>query len=169
MNIEEAIHTAIKYETKVRDLYVDAMKETNDEKGRRFFQTMAKEEQGHLDYLNDRLKHWEKSGELDIPDLGSVVPSKLVIDEGIKKLEKTMSGESRDTELELVQKALDAETETSNFYKKVVDELPAEGKKLFSRFLEIEEGHLAIVQAELDALSGVGFWFDFSDISLERG
>ena len=60
MNIEEAIHTAIKYETRVRDLYVEAMKETNDEKGRRFFQTMAKEEQGHLDYLNDRLKHWEQ-------------------------------------------------------------------------------------------------------------
>ena len=68
---------------------------------------------------------------------------------------------------ENMKKALDAETETSNFYKKMVEELPAEGQQMFSRFLEIEEGHVAIVQAEINALSGVGYWFDFTDISLE--
>ena len=68
-----------------------------------------------------------------------------------------------------IKKALDAETETSSFYRRMVDELPEEGKVMFSRFLEIEEGHQAIVQAEIDALSGAGYWFDFPDISMEMG
>ena len=37
------------------------------------------------------------------------------------------------------------------------------------RFMEIEEGHQAIVQAEIDALSGHGAWFDFTEIRFEMG
>ena len=70
-------------------------------------------------------------------------------------------------ELQTLKKALDVELETSNFYKKMVKELPAEGQELFARFVEIEEGHLAIVQAELDYASGTGFWFDFMEFNLE--
>ena len=33
--------------------------------------------------------------------------------------------------------------------------------------LEIEEGHVAIVQAELDSLQGMGFWFDMQEFNLE--
>ena len=36
-------------------------------------------------------------------------------------------------------------------------------------FLGIEQGHQAIVQAEIDALSGLGFWFDFQEFNLEAG
>ncbi len=38
---------------------------------------------------------------------------------------------------------------------------------LFDRFLEIEEGHVTIVQGELDAVQGLGFWFDVMEFSLE--
>lgn len=169
MNIEEAIKIAIDYETKVRDLYVSSMNDTKDEQGKKIFQTLAKEEQGHLDYLNDRMKHWKETGKLDAPKLGTVVPPKKLIDEGMAVLKKDMNQECKETELELMKKALDAETTTSNFYKKMVDELPGEGKEMFRRFMEIEEGHQAIVQAEIDALSGHGAWFDFTEIRFEMG
>ena len=39
----------------------------------------------------------------------------------------------------------------------------------FGRFLEIEQGHQAIVRAEIDALTGMGFWFDFQEFDLEAG
>jgi hypothetical protein len=45
--------------------------------------------------------------------------------------------------------------------------LDSEGQQLFERFVEIEEGHKAIVQAEIDCLSGSGFWFDTPEFSLE--
>lgn len=171
MNVEEAIKTAIEYETKVRDVYTNALNQTEDEDGKKIFRTLAKEEQGHLDYLNERMKHLQETGKVDSPELGTLIPTKSAIDEGIAKLEKGMERKQggRESEIELMNKALDAEVETSKFYKKMVDELPEDGKKLFKRFLEIEQGHVAIVQAELNALSGVGFWFDFSDINLEMG
>jgi hypothetical protein len=40
---------------------------------------------------------------------------------------------------------------------------------LFQRFVEIEQGHLAIVQAEIDSVSGLGFWFDMREFDLETG
>jgi len=169
MNIEEAIKTAIEYETRVRNLYVQAMAKAVDPAGKKVFKTLAKDEQEHLNYLNDRMDHWNKTGKLDEPHLATIIPSKKKIEDGIKKVDEGIVREGRDTELELLKKALEAEVETSNFYKKMVSELPAEGQKMFSRFVEIEEGHLAIVQAELNLLSGTGFWYDFSEINLEAG
>jgi rubrerythrin len=169
MNVEEAIHMALDYETKVRDLYIDAMKKTNDAQGKKIFQTMAKEEQGHLDYLNSRLDHLKETGEVDNPELGTLVPNKEVITAGVQKLESGMAKETKEDEISLLKKALEMENETSTFYRKVVGELDGEGKAMFSRFMEIEEGHLAIVQAEIDSLTGAGYWFDFPDISFEAG
>jgi hypothetical protein len=51
----------------------------------------------------------------------------------------------------------------------MVRELPAEGQHLFSRFLEIEDGHAAIVQAEIDNVKHMGFWFDLKEFDLEVG
>lgn len=167
MKIEEAIKTAIEYETKVRDVYVDAINHTDDEDGKRILKTLAKEEQGHLDYLKERLAHWEETGTLDQEKLYTAIPSRDAIEKGVKELVGKMKRESRDSELELMKKALAAENETSAFYRKMVDEMSAEGKELFKRFLEIEEGHLNIVQAEINALINVGYWFDFTDINLE--
>jgi hypothetical protein len=33
--------------------------------------------------------------------------------------------------------------------------------------LEIEEGHVSIVQAELDSVQGLGYWFDVPEFALE--
>ena len=59
--------------------------------------------------------------------------------------------------------------ETSGFYKKMVQQLGDEGREFFARFVEIEEGHLAIVEAELNAVQGSGFYFDMPEFDLERG
>jgi rubrerythrin len=73
----------------------------------------------------------------------------------------------RSAELDLLHTALQLEVDTSSFYKQMVKELPTEGQTFFARFVEIEEGHLAIVQAEIDALTGLGFWFDVQEFALE--
>ena len=56
---------------------------------------------------------------------------------------------------------------SSDFYKKMVRELPAEGQRLFADFVKIEEGHLAMVRAEIDYLSRTGYWFDFKEFDME--
>ncbi len=38
---------------------------------------------------------------------------------------------------------------------------------MFNRFLEIEDGHTAIVQAEVDVLTRTGYFFDFQEFTLD--
>ena len=102
MNIEEAIKTSLEYETKVRDVYIKAMKTVEDPAAKKIFNTMAKEEQGHLDYLNDRLRTWNETGKLDAPTLATIVPSKTAIEEGIKKLSPVKNPEGRGGEMEIL-------------------------------------------------------------------
>ena len=49
----------------------------------------------------------------------------------------------------------------------MVRTLDGDGRRLFERFVEIEEGHQAVVQAEIDSVSGMGVWFDTMELSLE--
>ena len=99
--------------------------------------------------------------------LATAVPSKDAIEKGIGAVKAGMTDENLGGELQILTKAFNMETKTSNFYKKMVEELPPEGQKLFAGFVEIEEGHLALVQAEIDYFRKTGYWFDFKEFDME--
>ncbi len=167
MDIAEAIKTAIQYEKRVVQVYEDAVRQSADETGRKIFGVLAKEEVGHVDYLVSRLEEWKKTGHVTPAALGTVVPSRERIEQGIKTLEGRVAVKAPEAEMRLLKRALDVEIETSAFYQRMVKELPEEGRKLFERFVEIEQGHQAIVQAEMNAVAGNGYWFDMPEISME--
>ena len=167
MTIEEAIKTAIEFEAQVRDVYRNAMEGTTDPVGMRIFRVLAKEEQNHLDYLQRKLDEWKGTGKIVAERLDTTIPSEEAIREGISKLEGRMADKDRGGELQMLSRAFDVEVKTSNFYKKMVTELTPEGQQLFARFVEIEEGHLAIVRAEIDYFSRTGYWFDFKEFDME--
>ena len=166
MTIEEAIQTAIEFENEVRDVYKSAATEAVDPVGKRVFTALANEEQGHVDYLESRLEEWRRTGTVNPVALETAVPSREVIAEAAENVSEGMSDVDHGTELKMLGKALEAERKTSSFYRKMVAELPAEGQELFERFVEIEEGHLAIVQAEMDSVTGTGAWFDVLEVKL---
>jgi len=166
MTIEQAIKTAIEYEIKVRDAYLNNVDGIADSIGRRVFEVLGEEEQGHVDFLEARLAEWKESGQVSPTELSSIVPAKEAIESGLKKLDEHLSERDYGTEREMLKKALAMEQETSDFYRRMVGEMP-EGKELFQRFLEIEDGHQAIVQAELDYLNKTGTFFDFQEFNLE--
>ena len=171
MTIEEAIKTAIAYEKKVHMSYVDAARRAKDETAQKVFRTLAQEEMGHITYLESRLGEWQRAGQLSPEKLTTVLPSAERLQEGLARLRSRVvqAKGSHPSELESLRQALAAEEETSNYYRQMVRELPAEGQELFSRFLEIEEGHAAIVQAEIDSVNRMGFWFDLEEFDLESG
>ena len=172
MNLEEAIKTAIDYEGKVYATYVEAMDAATDEVGRRVFKTLRDEEKGHLDYLRARLEEWQSTGTITVESLDTAIPDPETIQEGVARLREKVGGEpstKNRSELEMLRKALAVETETSAFYRQMVSELDADGKRLFERFVEIEEGHKSIVQAEMDCVSGTGMWFDTKEFDLSGG
>jgi rubrerythrin len=171
MNLQEAIKIALEYENKVRDHYAKGAAAIRDPQGKKVFETLAKEEQGHVDFLNYCLDQWTKTGKVTAKDLKSVLPKGVAwIDEARKRLEKKPSKRVAESgELDLLKIALQMELETSGFYRSLVGKLPADDQALFARFLDIEDGHVAIVQAELDSVQGLGYWFDVQEFALEGG
>ncbi len=165
--VEEAILTAIEFENRVRDTYRGAEQAAKDDIGKRVFKLLADEEQGHIDYLNSRLELWRKDGVLKVEKMESIVPPMDVIEERQKDLQSRLAGEDRGEEIKMLQKAHELEQQTSEFYQKMVSEMDSEAQKMFERFVEIEEGHVAVVRAEIDALSGSGYFFDFAEFNME--
>lgn len=171
MTVEEAIKTAITFEQKVHATYLAAAKRAEDPVAQRVFTTLADEERGHVNYLETRLVEWQKDGRLAGEKLATVLPSAERIRSGLRRLRTQASRRqgSHAGELDSLRQALAAEEETSTFYRQMVRELPPEGQALFARFLEIEDGHAAVVQAEIDSVTHMGFWFDLKEFDLESG
>jgi rubrerythrin len=167
MNIEEAITTALEYERKVADVYAQYADKFDSEIGKKVFNTLAKEEEDHVAYLNAKLAEWKASGNITTDKLDSVVPSPQQLKKNIQSLKKAAKQPGIEAEIEYFKKALEMETQTSTYYRNLVGQLDKDYQPLFQRFLEIEEGHEAIVKAEIDNAQGAGFWFDFMEFSLE--
>ncbi len=167
MTIEEAIKTALQYENRVVGVYEEAARASEDPIGKRIFKTLVKEEQSHVQYLKDRMAEWKETGGVNAAELKTVVPPQQRIVEAIQSLKDKVAKKAPEGEMRLLKRCLDVEVETANFYVSVVNQLPPDGQKLFERFVEIERGHQAIVQAEINALTGNGYWFDMPEINLE--
>jgi len=171
MNLQEAIKIALEYENKVRDHYANGAAVIQDPQGRKVFETLAKEEQGHVDFLTFCLEQWTKNGKVDVAELKSILPKGVEwIEQARKRLDEEPSKRvAAGNEVELLKIALQMEVDTSSFYRDLVSKLAKEDQGLFSGFLDIEDGHVAIVQAELDSVQGLGYWFDVQEFGLEGG
>jgi len=169
MTVEEAIVTALKYENKVRDHYTWAASKAGDPKGQAFFETLAKEEQGHVDYLESRLSQWKSEGKLKADPLETVIKTPNFLADGLQMLKASKETRDYSDDYKRLFTALKLEEEVSVYYKGLVDTLEnPEAKAMFGRFLEIEDGHTAIVQAEVDVLTKTGFFYDFQEFNLEE-
>ena len=167
MRLEEAIKTAIEYEIKIRDVYREAETAVDDEAGKRIFSALGNDEQHHIDYLQHTLEQLRQSGRIDSEKLESAIPSRKTLDRESAKVESLVTKDFHGIRKQMLSKALKAEIATSDFYRKMVDELAAEGRAMFARFLEIENNHIDAVQFELDYISKTGYWFDFKEFDME--
>lgn len=171
MTIEKAIQTALAFEREVHALYGEAERDARDASAKKVFAVLAQEEAGHVAYLESRLSEWQKTGHIAAEKLASVLPSAERVRTGVARVQKKMDkpAGSHDAELASLFRALQAEDQTTAFYQQMVGELPEEGRELFARFLVIEESHAAVVQAQIDCVKQLGFWFDMKEFDLESG
>ncbi len=165
MKLEDALTAAIEFETGAVRLYADAAGAASEDTGRRVFGVLGSEERHHVAYLQSRLTEWRRDGTLTLEELATAVPSRARVEAGLDRVRGEMTARPSGDELASLNQALQMETETNRFYKRLVAELPDEGRRLFGRFLGIEDGHLAIVQAEINYLTGKGMLFDFRGLA----
>lgn len=167
MSLEKTVKTAIAMEGKIRDLYLQSYEKCKDEVGKRFFAMLGDDEQYHMDYLEDRLGELQKSGEMQHPDIETRVPSASQIELCLDDAEKHLSVEDRGVVQQMLSNALRVEMRTSEFYEKMVSESEGKTREMFKRFLEIENDHIAAVQAELDYVMNTGYWFGIKEFDME--
>jgi rubrerythrin len=167
MRIDEAILTAIEYETRIRDHYLASVDRIRNTAGRRVFELLAGEEQGHIDYLLACLGRWRRDGVVGSFSLSSAMPPASELTRALRPVEGQVPEPVLDDERQILSVALNMERETSDFYRRLVAQLEGGYREFFSRFLEIEDGHVAVVQAEIDYLSSNGCWFDFIEFNQE--
>jgi rubrerythrin len=171
MDLEEAIKIALEFEHEVTFTYEEARDKTSDPVGKRIFGLLATEEKQHVAYLKACLERWKKTGKVTEEVLESSLPPKCTIEYALATVQDAVKneGSASPVEMKLLEQAVKAEEKTSDFYKRLVSELDEDGRALFARFVEIEEGHLTIVRAELDAVSGSGCWFDVPEWRFSDG
>ena len=169
MTLDEAIQTALQYEGRVIAVYFDAMNRSQDPIGKKVFKTLNEDEVSHVRYLKEKQNELATAGRIKPTKLATTIPSAEKIGAALKDSRGRAASPASDEELNLLRRALALEIETSEFYQKMVRELPPEDRALFERFVEIEEGHRAIVQAEIDSITGTSFWFDIPEFRLEAG
>jgi rubrerythrin len=128
---------------------------------------MGNDEQGHLDYLNDRLKQWQDTGKLSAGKLKSAMPSRGEIERHAAEVKSLVKKDFRGLKSQMLSRALKMEIKTSEFYQKMVDDMPAEAQQMFARFLEIENNHIRTLQFELDYIGKTGYWFDVKEFDME--
>ena len=169
MTLEEAIKTALEYETRIRDIYRESAEGTDDLTGKKIFQALADDEQRHIDYLEHKLEQWRQTGSIVPEALESAIPPGALIRKAAERLSARMQSDDRGLKQQMLSKALQVEIETSDFYRRMTEQLPDEGRNMFARFLEIENNHIEAVQFELDYYGRSGYWFGFEEFDMEEG
>ncbi len=167
MTIEEAIKTAIEYETRIHDLYQKAATTVEDPVGKQVLKALGTDELHHLTYLTGRLEVWQETGELIVEDLESTLVPIEKIDRHVEGLSSDLDQADLGDEKLLLSRALKIELETSDFYRKMSREMSAAAQQMFARFLALENEHVDVVQAELDYLTKTGYWFGLKEFDME--
>jgi rubrerythrin len=167
MELEAALKSALAFENRIRDLYIEAVAGTDDPAGKKIFQALADDEQHHVDYLESRLAEWRKTGAISVEKLESIIPDQAVIQKEAGRLQSTLGQESRGLKQQMLSKALETEIQTSRCYEDLVGQVAGDHRAMFARFLEIENNHIEAVQFELDHLTRTGFWYGFEEFDME--
>ncbi len=167
MDSIEIFTTALKYEEKIRDLYYTAANTVDDERGKSIFRALADDEQSHVDFLHYSLEQLRANSVIDATRLQTTIPAADLIESNIDKMKaeipETILGDIKVA----LNSALKLEKETSAFYRDARDKTEGAIKDILTKFLEIEDRHVNVVQFEIDHAMNNGMWFNFMEINLE--
>jgi rubrerythrin len=167
MTLEEAIKTAIEYETRIHDLYQKEAAAIKDPQGKNVLRALGVDELHHITYLLKTRDQWRETGQLIVERLESTLPPMEKITANIDAIKSNLTLDDLGDEKLILSRALKLEMETSDFYRKMAEEMSDEAQQMFARFLELEKQHIDVVQAELDHLSKTGYWFGFKEFDME--
>ncbi len=159
INILEAIDIAIEAEQNAHKFYLDAIEKVSNQRGKILLKQLSDFELNHYNKLNE-FKSSLKDGEYIKYSGTEFTLFKIENDSEITgKIE-----ENKNDVLHILSKAIEAETNASERYQKLANQIDnANGKEMFHKLAEEELLHRRILSDEFYQLSnnnGEWFWGD---------
>ncbi len=162
-----ALSKAIASEKTGIESYLKFARQTNNASGKDMFIRLAQDEFEHMNALEKELERLQEGKpciriKIKPSDIEGIVPQLSDPEARIK------AGQGSSDDLTALNIALDLERRAIAFYKKE-GSLTADAavKALYARLAEMEEAHYGLIQAELDHIKDMGFWFGVQEFSLE--
>jgi len=164
----EALQIALDTEKMGYRFYRIAARSTLDPAGRMVFEQLAKDEIEHMGVFATLYS-----------SLNNDEPW-MTYEEAVEKFGRTPAGEiifpeesnevlERFDDVEALKEALEFEKKAVQYYTEKAAEVDDDKAQSFYKSLvQIEEGHVKIIQAEIDSLMQTGIWLDYQEISLEH-
>lgn len=156
----QIIQRAVQAERDGNRFYNRAAEAARDPKARKMWGQLAGDELYHVQVIQDLYQ------DLLPGSPGDPVPGFPIFQE----LKKETAGAVPDfgNENEVLEKALANEKEAKEFYRRTSDSVaPGRAREVFLDLLEMEEGHIRLLQAERDFLEKTGFYFDHMEFTVE--
>ena len=169
-DMEEVLKVAIATEWEGYGFYRALAKRTTSQLGKAMFHRLAEEEVEHVRILEEvscaykdscvymdyetALEYIECDVDLDAVDEEvACTPTAPIFKQGVERAESL-------NDIEALRVAAENEVEAVTHYRRAA-------KEFFSRMVDIESGHLKLLEAEADYYSANGFYFDVREFSLE--
>lgn len=157
--ILDIIKKAILLEHRGRALYRTASSETGSEGVKELFDTLAEEEESHIETLNRQYKSVAKGGDFEVGDLRAIKESE---DNDVLSGKIVKGISAAGYEAAVIAAALEFEKKAVDFYSKQAEGAGTENeKKLFQWLADWEKGHMAML-AQIDKDLMESIWYDNS-------
>jgi rubrerythrin len=167
--VKEAIKTAIQMEKDGYSFYKKAASQTSSEMGKSFFESLAHDEQVHLDIFQKIFENKVGKKEWDTLVNSSKKYSDLPIFP--KDLESTEGANPNLDELDALRIGMDSEKEAIDYYNKIKQTTTnTDVKNIIDEIIEQEKKHYLLLEQEFDHLDKTGYWFEMDYLgSYTRG
>ena len=158
-NVKDAIKTAIQMEKDGYAFYKKASSQTSSDMGKEIFESLANDEQLHLEVFQKLFEDKIEKTEWD--DLVNSSKKYTEIDVFPKDLKQIEGANPDANELDAIHIAMDSEKNAIDYYGKIKEKINEEEiKKIINEIIEQEKNHYSILQEEFDHLSKTGYWFE---------
>ncbi|MBN2542652.1 ferritin family protein [bacterium] len=160
----EAIKTAIEMEKEGYEFYTSCAVKTSNELGQKMFESIAKDEQGHLETFQKIFDAVIGSSDWQEVVKGeSRVGKSPFFNEDLQK-----ACEANPNELDALRTAMNSERQAIEHYTKLAESTDdPKGKEIFTKIKKEEEYHYDLLQAQYDYLNRTGYYYDIAEFRMD--
>ena len=158
-DVKEAIKGAIQMERDGYDFYMKAAAQTSSEMGRTIFESLANDEQIHLQTFQKIFEDSVGKDEWNMLVNSSNKYAKIPVFP--KDLNAVEGAEPDTNELDAIHMAMDAEKEAIEYYTNILESTDDEQViEIIKEIINQEKSHYLILQEEFTHLSKTGYWYE---------